>query len=273
MNKRYYILPFKFTRINNKELIVNEVGDYIFVPKGTTKRIVERDIIPQEDLYKDLLSRFIICEDYNNHLQNILATRIRTKKSFLDGFTSLHIFVLTLRCNQKCIYCQAMSKDNKSNHKDMSIFTLSKSIDLMLKSPNQHITMEFQGGESTLAYSLIEYAVRETQRKNSLLGKEIRYVLCSNIAYFDDRLLDLCEKHEIFISTSLDGPQYIHDHNRGIKGAYSTFCNSLFKIRKRLNKEYISPLMTTSELSLKHPKEIIDTYRELGFCYIFFTPT
>lgn len=29
----YYLLPFRFTRIMEQELLVNELGDFIFTPK------------------------------------------------------------------------------------------------------------------------------------------------------------------------------------------------------------------------------------------------
>lgn len=35
----YYLLPFRFERIKEQELLVNELGDFIFVPTGTTERI------------------------------------------------------------------------------------------------------------------------------------------------------------------------------------------------------------------------------------------
>lgn len=40
MINRYYLLPFRFERIGKQELLVNELGDYIFVPTGTINRIV-----------------------------------------------------------------------------------------------------------------------------------------------------------------------------------------------------------------------------------------
>lgn len=271
-NKRYKLLPFKFTRINGKELIVNEVGDYLIVPNGTVNNILKRSITQADELYKDLLSNFIICEEYNQYLLDILATRIRTKKSFLDGFTALHIFVLTLRCNQKCIYCQASSKESTTRNKDMKVSDLDLAIDLMLKSPNKHLTMEFQGGESSLVPELIKHAIEETERKNITIGKNIKYVICTNIVHFSDSLLKLCEQYNVFISTSLDGAEELHDYNRGVKGSYSKFHNSLCVLRDKLGFNRVSPLMTTSELSLEYPKQIIDTYREFGFSYIFLRP-
>lgn len=271
-NNTYRLLPFKFTRIGNKELIVNEVGDYLYMPIGSVQRVISGSIKKNSEEYRDLLSKFIICDSYNNILQDVIATRIRTKKSFLNGFTSLHIFVLTLRCNQKCVYCQATSQNKDCINKDMKIDDLNNAISLMLKSPNPHITMEFQGGESSLVPSLVEHAILESERQNKSIGKEIKYVICTNIIHFSEDLLDLCAKYNVFISTSLDGPESIHDRNRGVNGSYKLFVESLLRIRERLGQDRISPLMTTSVLSLDYPKEIVDSYKQLGFHYIFLRP-
>ena len=100
----YYLLPFRFTRIMEQELLVNELGDFIFTPKDTTERIIKRQINNQENIYKDLVANFFISERPIPELIDNMATRLRTKKAFLDSFTSLHIFVLTLRCNQNCMH-------------------------------------------------------------------------------------------------------------------------------------------------------------------------
>lgn len=56
MINHYYLLPFRFERVGEQELLVNELGDYIFVPTGTTNRIVNHLLKKQEDVYKDLES-------------------------------------------------------------------------------------------------------------------------------------------------------------------------------------------------------------------------
>lgn len=272
INNNYKLLPFKFTRLSNKELLVNEVGDYILLPYGTTHKIINREISSKTELYRDLLSKFIITEKYDINLIEILSTRLRTKKSFLDNFTALHIFVLTLRCNQKCVYCQASSQDKLNTQKDMKYEYLDRAIDLMFMSPNPCITMEFQGGEASLVPELIEYAVNKTELLNETFKKDIRFVICSNLINFSDKLIDLCFKHNIFISTSLDGPSILHNYNRGSLKSYNTFVSNLNKIREKIDSSMISPLMTTSDLSLSYPLEIVDSYRALGFKAIFLRP-
>ena len=58
----YHLLPFRFNIFNGNELLTNDLGDYIIVPRGTVQRIVERDISPSEELYKDLSASFFISE-------------------------------------------------------------------------------------------------------------------------------------------------------------------------------------------------------------------
>ena len=99
----YYLLPFRFERFEDQELLVNEVGDYLFCPQGTASRIVNRELTEEEDLYHDLLANFFISPTPIPSTIDVLAARLRTKKAFLDTFTALHIFVLTLRCNQNCV--------------------------------------------------------------------------------------------------------------------------------------------------------------------------
>ena len=269
--RQYKLLPFKFTRLMNKELLVSEVGDFLLVPNGTVKNIIEGKINPKSELYKDLLGKYIICVDYNPLLQDILATRLRTKKSFLKG-TALHIFILTLCCNQKCIYCQASSQDEKIGLKSISKKSLDHAIGLMLQSPNPCLTMEFQGGESSLVPELVEYAITETEKRNATIGKDVKYVLCTNLIRVNPELINLCKRYHIFVSTSLDGPEFIHDHNRGVKGSYKNFKRNLSIVRDELGCDRVSPLMTTSDFSLDYPKEIVDSYREFGFRSIFLRP-
>ena len=66
----YYLLPFRFERIKEQELLVNELGDFIFVPTGTTERIIKRQLSNQEDLYKDLNSYPRANRQYSNTTKN-----------------------------------------------------------------------------------------------------------------------------------------------------------------------------------------------------------
>ncbi|MDT4860053.1 His-Xaa-Ser system radical SAM maturase HxsB [compost metagenome] len=155
-NDSYYLLPFKFHRINEeKELLVNEVGDFLIAPIGTSERVVKRKIEVSDPLYPDLIANFFISEKPIPDLIDVLATRYRTKKSFLENFTALHIFVISLRCNHSCHYCQVSRVTENKHNFDISIANLEAGIQHMLNSPSPSVTMEFQGGEPLLAFDKI----------------------------------------------------------------------------------------------------------------------
>src|ERR1700761_8568563 len=213
----YYLMPFRFHRLTTeKEIIVNEVGDYLILPTGTVERIIKREIDKYIDaeLYGDLMTNFFISERVVSPLIDILATRYRTKKSFLNNFTSLHLFVITLRCEHTCHYCQVSRVTTDKDAFDMSLTHINKGIDLMLQSPNPYLTMEFQGGEALLAFDKIVYAIERTKLLATQSNKSMTYVICTNLAALDEEILTYCKNNNILLSTSLDGPTHIHNQNR-----------------------------------------------------------
>lgn len=189
----YYLLPFRFHVFRDQELLTNDLGDYLLVPRGSVQRIVDREVLSEEELYKDLVASSFISEKPLPRLIDTMAVRLATRKAFLDHFTALHIFVLTLRCNQNCIYCQASSQESCREEYNMSEQTLLHAVDLMFCSPSPSLTMEFQGGEPTLVPHLIRRAIEYAEEKNRTENREITYVVCTNSVNLTDELLDLCK--------------------------------------------------------------------------------
>ena len=276
-DESYYLLPFKFQRISTeREVLVNKVGDFIIVPSGTAEKIILRKISLQidEELYGDLIANFFITEQQIPPLLNVLATRYRTKKSFLDYFTALHIFVLTLRCEHTCHYCQVSRVSEDKSAFDMQERHIDKGIEFMMKSPNPHVTMEFQGGESLLAFEKVTYAIEKAKEAALQHNKEITFVICSNLAPLTDEILEYCLENNVLISTSLDGPAFIHNQNRHRtdKNSYELAVAGIKNARKILGNDKVSALLTTSTLSLNYATEIVDEYYSLGFKSIFLRP-
>jgi His-Xaa-Ser system radical SAM maturase HxsB len=271
---KYFLLPFRFHRLNSeKEVLVNEVGDHLVVPTGTVEEIVRHQISKQIDteLYCDLVANFFISEERVAPLIDVMATRYRTKKSFLDDFTSLHIFVISLRCEHTCHYCQVSRVTENKEKYDMSRPHLDRGIDMMMRSPNPYLTMEFQGGEAMLAFDNIIYAVERTKRLSVQHHKSMTYVICTNLAMVTEDILNYCKENNILISTSLDGPDFIHNKNRKRPGrnSYELTIRGIEMARRILGHDRVSALMTTTNLSLDHPVEIIEEYYRQGFRNIF----
>ncbi|MBB6239956.1 His-Xaa-Ser system radical SAM maturase HxsB [Pedobacter sp. AK013] len=273
----YHLLPFRFVALRNgREVLVNEIGDFLIVDKGTARRIINRKLDPFEDseLYADLIANFFISQTRVPALLEVIATRYRTKKSFLDHFTALHIFVITLRCEHTCHYCQVSRVSEDKDTFDMGRTHIDKGIELMMRSSNPHVTMEFQGGEALLAFDQIMYAVQRASAESQKIGKQISFVICTNLAPLKKEMLDFCLKYKIIISTSLDGPEFLHNKNRHKKrnDSYQLAISGIRKCREILGNDAVSALTTTSTLSLDYPHEIVGEYINLGFNSIFLRP-
>ena len=259
-----------------REVLVNEVGDFLLVDRGTVARLVSREINREQepDLYADLLAGFFIADEASLPLLDVLATRYRTKKAFLDRFTALHIFVITLRCEHTCHYCQVSRVTADKGAFNMSAAHINRGIDLMMQSPNPHVTMEFQGGEAFLAFDAIRYAIDRAERLAAQHGKQITFVVCTNLAIVTAEMLAYCQQHAVLISTSLDGPEFLHNANRHRpqRNSYELTIQGIRQARRQVGADRVSALMTTSTLSLEHPLAIVDEYVAQGFDSIFLRP-
>ena len=265
-------LPFRFHRLTtDKVLLTNQGGEFIILTNNNFNAFTSLDLAEQANLYFDLKSKGFLSHGPDDTELRVLASQLRTKKSFLESGPRLHIFVPTLRCNQVCGYCQVSRACVDRTGVDMSRETASKAIDLMLSAPAQNLTMEFQGGEALLAFDMVTWMVETTDDRAQKLGKNVRYVICTNITLLTDVHLDLFKRFNVNVSTSLDGPAFIHDKNRPLAGAsaYSLVIENIKKCDEFLGKGNTSCLMTTTLSSLPHAKLIIDEYLALGQSSIF----
>ena len=270
----YRILPFDFSCLDSGDyLLVNLTGEFLRLPATTFHDFTKKRLTANTDPYWNLKAKqFLTDSTDSGTAEELLAAKYRTKKSFLDGFTKLHIFVISIRCNQSCQYCQ-VSRHNEtaSSSSDMSVEVLRKSVDLMLHNPSPSVTMEFQGGESMLRFDLVKEGVLYANESNKTIGKKITYVICTNLTILTDDQLAFFAEHNVQISTSFDGPAHLHNKNRSIcdGDAYSTVTRNIRRAQEVLGMGAVSALMTTSSESLKYPKEIVDEYLALGLRSMF----
>ena len=99
MNYIYY--PYYFKKICDDYLLVNMVGEHIFLNSDEFKFMAcEKYDKLSDSKIMELVSRNFIVELENREFtEDLLAIKLRSRKDFLNYFTSLHMVVLTLCCN------------------------------------------------------------------------------------------------------------------------------------------------------------------------------
>lgn len=268
----YSLLPFRFERLDDNEFVLtNAVGEFAYLARSKLDDVVAKRLSPSDPSYAELRSKHFLREAGDKASIELLALKTRTKYQSLRNFTNLHIFVVTLRCDHSCPYCQVSRQSENKSEFNMSQETAQHALDLVFRSPNPAIKIEFQGGEPLLNFDLVREIVLSAEDRNKTAGRELQFVIATTLSLLTDDVLRFCRDHKIYLSTSLDGPEDLHNGNRPRPGrdSYARFVDGLRRARDFLGHDSVSALMTTAPSSLGRVKEIIDEYVRLGFNSIF----
>lgn len=262
----YVINNYRFRKLGSQYFVTTDSGSWAILEEKEFKKLKKGSI--DGELYAKLLEREIILDETN---ANEFTMDLRKRNSFLFQGTSLHIIVVTLRCNMKCVYCHASSVSEDSKGFDMSKETAKKAVDFVFQSPSPNIAIEFQGGEPTLNWEIVSYITKYAKEKNKKYHKNLQFSLVTNFSLMDEEKMEYLIKEKVSICASLDGPKELHDRNRFFSKT-SNYEQTVYWL-KRFNIEYKkrgikdtypNALATLTKDSLKHPDEIVDEYVNLG---------
>lgn len=272
---RYELLPLRFISLDDERYVVtNLVGEHAVLSKPTLLQFVRHELDTHSAAYDELKSKHFLVDAGSSVAIDLLAIKYRTKQALLANFTSLFIFVVTLRCDHSCPYCQVSRQSLNRLAYDMKVSDADRAIKFMFSSPSPSLKIEIQGGESLLNFDLIRHIVLRVMSINETARRDIQFVIATNLAFLTDEILHFCRDHGIYLSTSLDGPRSLHNENRPRPGhdSYELAVAGIERAREVVGWDQVSALMTTTELSLSRPQEIIDEYLKQGFSCIFLRP-
>ena len=266
------LLPLRFERLGaNRFLVANLVGDLLLLTGEELDRVVSLDVRPGDGLYERAFEKLLIAGKAQRSQLQLLALRLRSRMAFLREPTALHLFVVTLRCEHSCPYCQVSRRSVDRERFDMSEELALRAVDIALSAPAPRIKIEFQGGEPLLNFELIRNIVGAAQQRAPGRNKAVEFVIASNLALLNDEVLAFCRDNEVLISTSLDGPADLHNRNRPRPGgnSHELAVAGIRRAQAALGRSHVSALMTTTEASLDRVEDIVDEYLRLDLGSIF----
>jgi len=264
---KYAVLPFNTEKIKDCYLVSNYLGGWGILSETEFKQLHQNNIIAQ-NLKEKLVQRGLIVNRDNGAK---LISDYRRLNAHLFTGTSLHIVVVTTRCNLRCTYCQT----NNNPNMDMDIKTAKKVLSFFQDCPNPFINLEFQGGEPLLNWEVVKFLTLNVQK----IQKKSRLSLVTNGTLLDLEKIQFLTENNVSICISLDGPQLVHDKNRLFakgKGTYKKVISALTKLqvfhKKNKNNKTINLLPTITKHSLKYYKQIIDEYVKYNAAIISLRP-
>lgn len=271
-------MPFKHRNIGDQILVTNTEGNFVMLSQDDFRSFLEGDVEKGTPLYARLAERNLVRAEAN---LGKMAERLTARRRFIHHGPNLHIVVVTLRCNETCVYCHASRADMTATHTDMTPEIADRTVEAIFKTTNPSVTIEFQGGEPLVAFDVVKRIVERARQVNETAGKHLEFTMVSNLSLLDDEKLEYLVANKVQICTSIDGPEHLHDKQRKLPGlsAHQAATTSIRKVNDAYKAMGLDPtlyhveaLLTTTRDALPRWKEIVDTYVDLGCRALFLRP-
>jgi sulfatase maturation enzyme AslB (radical SAM superfamily) len=218
----FAVIPFNHRLIKDKYLVSNFLGGWDFLDKEEFGALNSLKLKADTKLVNRLHERGLLADENN---LKALIDKYRRLNDNLFHDTSLHIAVVTTKCNLACRYCQT-----KTNRADMSIRVAERVLKCLFDVKNPLVTLELQGGEPLLNWEISKFLI-ENSRKLNNGHKDLRVTLVTNLTLLDDEKAKFLTDNDVGVCVSFDGPEYIHDKNRIFSKNQGSF-SSVIKNRK-----------------------------------------
>lgn len=269
---------FRFRQVGDRMLITNIEGSFALLSADEFAAYARGKLDPSSAIHAELKEKNFLRASFS---QQKAVDKIRLRKRFLHYGPNLHMIVITLRCNETCVYCHASRAEMDATHTDMTREIAEKTVDRIFETTSPGVTIEFQGGEPLVNFPVLQHVIEYAIEKNKTVGKDLDFTMVSNLALMTEEKLEYLLKHKVQICTSIDGPRDVHDKQRKLPGSSSY--DSATQWMRRINTAYgeagldptlyhVEALLTTTRETLPRWKELVDTYVELGCRALFLRP-
>jgi uncharacterized protein len=271
---------FRWRQIADDAIVLSNLeGNWLIVNREEFGQFARGEVEPGSPLHERLGSKNFLRASYD---VQAAAERIKARKYFIHAGPLLHVMVVTLRCNETCVYCHASRANMDAVHTDMTPEIAEKAVDVALGTTNNFVTIEFQGGEPLVNFPVVKHIIEYATRRNQELGKRLEFTMVSNFSLMDEEKLAYLLEHKVQLCTSIDGPEQLHNAQRKLPTTHNAY-QAAIKWIKRVNEAYVEigldptlyhveALLTTTKSTLSLWKEVVDTYVALGCKTIFLRP-
>lgn len=269
------VRPFETRRLDGgRWACMSPVGEVAFLDA----QILELLRTAPEEVDGDLRQRlkakhFLTSSAPTQGLDRLYASRLAEKAATAAGPPALHILVPTLQCAHSCQYCQ-VSRALDEQGFSMSQDQMLAACDTIMASAAETLTVEFQGGDPLNRFDLIQLAIEALAHHPARQGRAIRFVIASTLHQLTDQMCSYLRQYDVKLSTSIDGPAWLHNKNRPLptRDSYARTLQGIELARAALGPDSVSALMTTTHHSLDYAEAIVDEYVALGLQDVFIRP-
>ena len=201
-------------------------------------------------------------EGSEGELLNVLKQKPRPEKRYL-GIYSI-ILNTTSRCNMNCIYCSAFKNCSEQMREGVAKKAVEEAAKLELVP-----RIVFHGSEPLLNMPLI----RSTVEYGESLPREVLFYLQSNLTALTDDKLEFIRKHNIGVSTSIDGFCEQHNLTRPFKNGLPTYDRVIKNMQRIMeHQKGMFTVTVVTKYNVNSLSEIALDLEKKGVTHIQFLP-
>lgn len=193
----------------------------------------------------------------------------------MEPVTGIIIKPVSNGCNLHCDYCYAGARGMKGV-RHMTVGTAKRIVDSVLaQSGDCPVEFIWHGGEPLLRGKdfFEEVFTYQQSRSAEWPNHHFANALQTNITLLNDNWIRFFSSHGIQLSTSLDGPQWIHDRHRGRVGGGGSYRAVVEGIqRARRAGLTVNTISVITSDSVDCPQVIYHHLQELGIPHVTFLP-
>jgi uncharacterized protein len=226
------------------------------------------------ELVVELFQRGLLTLDglgYGTSSSRVEGLQIISPKSGQNQYPVLGIFHVHNWCNLACTYCYTIEEgvERKRLERELMI----KAVDELVVLPTSFTSVEFHGGEPTMAMADIRAVTEHAQRVYSAAGKKLFLSIQTNGYYLSDTVCDFLADNNFAVRVSLDGNPDTHDQfrvdHRG-KGSYRGVVAGVRRLQGR--KVSVHAVCVVHTGNVDHIVEMYDSMVALDVASVRFLP-
>ncbi len=269
------VMPHQRRRLGDDVVLSNDFCQSVLLSASDYASFLLGSLPSDSPAHAELVRAGFVASEVD---EDALGLALAQRWGYLHHGPNLHVMVITLRCDHTCRYCHASRVPMARPGYDMSLETVEHVVDRIFESTNDHILIEFQGGEPLANFEAVRHTVEYARKLNAGGAKKLSFALVTNMTFMDEDKLDYLVENRVEICTSLDGPADLHNAQRLTSGgnAFAKVTRWITRVNERYEAEGLDPslyrveaLLTLTRAALPRWREIIDTYMAEGCRAIF----
>jgi len=194
-------------------------------------------------------------------LNGRLAENNKTERLSITDLT----LNITSECNLRCIYCWndygrysnksfkkkfKRRKEASLNNRNMSADIAYRAIDLLIemRGSDKDLVVDFYGGEPLMNLDTLIAAVDYCREKQAKQNINFHFLLATNGTLLTPSLAQKLLDKRVQIAVSIDGPRFVHDHNRPFadrRGSYDALVHNLRHMPEGTMKRLVGRVTVT----------------------------